>query len=283
MSADFDPAAYLQSIASMADSDIDPALGALSLCAPFHPGISVARYVFHLEKIKKDVAAHHAARRSAGAGDDGAASCLKSLIHIMSGEEDYAGDTHTYDHLDNADLMRVIDRRRGLPAALAILYISTAAAQGWDVYPLSFPGHVLCRMDRDGQRLIFDPFDRGRVMQAPDLRAMVKRIMGANTELSADWFEPTSRRDLLIRLQNNIKLRQIAADDYAAAIQTIETMRVIAPDEYRLLFDAGVIYARLGQRGAAIKALEEYMEAAPSARDRQDAAMLLREIRGSLQ
>src|SRR3546814_8592275 len=41
----------------------------------------------------------------------------------------YHGDTESYDDPQNADLVRVIDRRMGLPVSLGVLYIHAARAQ----------------------------------------------------------------------------------------------------------------------------------------------------------
>ena len=103
--------------------------------------------------------------------------------------------------------------------------------------------------------------------------------MGENAELSADYFEPATNREILVRLQNNIKYRQIDAEDYESAIKTVEVMRKIDPDEFRLFLDAGVLYARLKQTGAAIDALEDYIRLAPHDRDRHEAAILLQELK----
>ena len=48
----------------------------------------------------------------------------------ISGDFRYRGDEETYDDLDNANLMRVIERRKGLPVALGILYLYAARSQG---------------------------------------------------------------------------------------------------------------------------------------------------------
>jgi len=48
-------------------------------------------------------------------------------------------------------------------------------------------------------------------------------------------------------MQNNAKLRQIEGEDYLGALKTVEVMRLLDPNEYRLLFDAGVLYARTHQ------------------------------------
>ena len=85
-----------------------------------------------------------------------------------------------------------------------------------------------------------------------------------------------------MRLQNNIQLRLIEAEDYEGALRTVEAMRAVDPGEYRLLLDAGVLYARTNRLQKAIVTLEAYITRAPGDRDRQEAAMLLEQLRESL-
>jgi regulator of sirC expression with transglutaminase-like and TPR domain len=131
--------------------------------------------------------------------------------------------------------------------------------------------------------LIFDPFNQFTILGAPDLRSLIKLIAGQEAELSSSFYQAASNRDILIRLQNNIKLRQIEAENYGAALETVEVMRLLAPGEIRLLLDAGVLYARTGRRQEAISALEEYIKNAPTPEDRNDARQLLQNLRDSLQ
>lgn len=274
----FLPEAYLDTLGQERDEDIDLGHAALALAAVDHPGVSLDRYIHHLKKLETDVGERYQSLLSSGAQDD-AATRLAALKHILADQEGYAGDEEDYDNLDNADLIRVIDRRRGMPITLSILYIHAGRAQGWDVRGLNMPGHFVCRIEQDGKRLIFDPFHRAALLQAPDLRALLKKTHGEKAELSAAFYEPASPRDILIRLNNNLKLRLIEGEDYQAALKIVERMRRIAPQEYRLLLDAGVLYARVGQNLAAARALEGYIDRAPNSRDRQEAALLLNQIR----
>jgi regulator of sirC expression with transglutaminase-like and TPR domain len=273
----FDPAAYLIETGERDDSSIDLMLTALAFSAMTHPGLSIDRYKFHTQKLSGDVRKRFQDLLEGGAEDD-VHTRLAALKHIIADQEGYQGDEETYDDLQNADLTRVIDRRKGLPIALAILYIQTGRNNGYVVDGLNFPGHFLCRIEHGGVRVIFDPFMRCQVMEASDLRQLVKRIKGANAELSVDYYAPASNRDILIRLQNNIKLRLIEAEDYKGALHIVEMMRLIDPAEYRLLFDAGVLFAKTGQRRAAIEVLEEYLMHATNRFDRQDAENILRQL-----
>lgn len=274
----FNARATLEDNGRKEDSAVDLFGVAMAFSVEMHPGINPDRYFNHMAKITRDVAARHAELIAAGASD-GAGTRLAALKHVIAGSEGYSGDSETYDDLQNADMIRVIDRRRGMPIALAVLYLCAGRAQGWQVEGLNFPGHFLCRMDCGSDRIIFDAFTDCAVMDAADLRALVKKVRGGAAELSVDYYSPCGNRDILIRLHNNIKLRLIAAEDYDPALEAIEMMRLLDPGEYRLLFDAGILYAKTGKNAQAVEILEKYLGVVNNPRDRQDAEMILREIR----
>lgn len=271
----------LEQIGALDDVVIDLAEAALALAIYNHPGKSLGQYQHHIEKLIKDTAARFIALRESGADDD-AQTRLAALKHILHDQESYVGDDQNYDDLDNASLMRVIDRRKGLPIAIALLYIHVGRAQGWSLDGLHFPGHVLARLEHEGQRLIFDPFHGCKLMQAPDLRALLKATMGAHAELSVSYYETASNRELLMRLQNNIKLRQIEAEDYEGALKTIDAMRLIAPQEMRLLFDAGILNAKTNRPKAAIEVLEQYLQYPISTREKSEVMAILAELRAMM-
>ncbi len=276
-----DPDTYLNNLAKTKDVDIVLAHAALALAAKHQPDINIDRYENHLKALVDEVGERHETLLKNGADDDAGAqlAALKDVLHIDHG---YIGDSRTYDDLENASLIRVIERRKGLPITLCILYMHAANAQGWSVAGLNIPGHFVCRLEKDGERMIFDPFNACDVLEAPQLRLMVKKAHGEHAELSAQYFEPASNKDILIRLQNNIKFRQIEAEDYSGALKTVELMRLVDPAEYRLLLDAGVLYARTDQPKSAIEALEGYIAVAPHDQDRHEAALLLQDLRISL-
>lgn len=281
MSALFDPESVLKQAGTVPDTQIDLASCSMAFAALSQPGVLTERYFHHLEKLAKDCAFAHSALLDDGA-ENTAETILAAMKAVINDENKYTGDVESYDDLQNASLIRVIERRKGLPVTLSVIYIHVGRVNGWDVAGLDFPGHFLCRIQKDGQRVIFDPFNDCRVREAPDLRALVKTLKGPDAELSATYYAPADNRSILFRLQNSIKYRQIEMEDYDGALKTVDAMRLLDPAEFRLLLDAGVLYARTDQTVSAIKMLEEYITKTPRERDRHDAALLLRELKGLL-
>ncbi len=271
----------LKTIGDKEDKALCPAQVALDLAASHKEGRLTERYYAHLEKIVNDVRSRHSELLEKGAIDDAGAR-LAALKHIICDQEGYHGEYEDYDNLDNTDFIEVIERRKGLPVALALFYIHVGHALDWNVFALNFPGHVYVRLEYGSERLIFDPFEDCKLVEAHDLRQKLKQVAGETAELSVNYYEPLSNRDVILRLQNNRKTRQIASEDYEGALHTIETTRLVVPREERLVFESGIIHARLGQRKKAIDLLHKYLETSSDPATRHDSLMLLQELESEL-
>ena len=183
---------------------------------------------------------------------------------------------------DNSHLNVVLKRRRGIPISLAVLYLEMAEQIGVPVRGVAFPGHFLLRMELESERLILDPFKEGKEMNAADLRQLLKSIVGQNAELSVDYYNVVPNREILVRLENNLKKRLIEGEDYGQAILAAEAIGAFSPDEYRIYLDQGVLHAKLGHNQQAVAALETYIAKTPSAKERQQASQLLQQIKSEL-
>jgi regulator of sirC expression with transglutaminase-like and TPR domain len=209
----------------------------------------------------------------------------EALAEVIARSYGYRGDTDSYDDLQNTDLVRVIERRKGLPVALSILYLDVARRQGWDAEGLAFPAHFLIRVGIDGARHVVDPFHDGTVRDAADLRGLLRQVLGPDAELHPQHFDPVSDRDVLLRLENNVRLRLAKREEWPAAAQSLERMLAIAPDRPELLFEAGQLNARLDKRRAAIAAFERFLDIEGAAGDPdlvKRASSLLQELRRGL-
>ncbi|GAB4362217.1 MAG: SirB1 family protein [Kiloniellaceae bacterium] len=269
----------LRRIGAQDDAEIDIAEAALLLAALERPQLSLERYRHHLSLLTRDIA---------DLGEkNGAAESLEARIRVLNAvlveRYGYRGDRESYDDLANANMMRVIDRRRGLPVALGILYLHAARAQGWQIAGLNFPGHFLLRLDLGGRRAIIDPFNDGEPRDAAQLRGLLKTMAGDAAELRPEHTEPVGCRDVLLRLQNNIKLRHVREEHSAAALEVLESMLMIAPERAGLWREAGILHSHLDNMRAAIIAFEHYLELSPAGEPgRRDIAALLQQLRTQL-
>ncbi len=182
-------------------------------------------------------------------------SAEEALAETMAGDMRLAGDLLTYEDPDNADILAVAERRKGLAVALGVYYLHAAQACGLTVQGVDFPGHFLLRIETDEGPLALDPFSEGRVVLPSEL---TRRALHAGlTPNVADRLDrlmaPVSDRAVLIRLQNTIYARATQARDFPLAERAALRRALLDPTDHRPWLD--VAAAREGQ-GALAGSLE---------------------------
>ena len=269
--------AALRRVGGQDDQALDLAGTALVLGALDRPECPLDGYFAHLDELASDTAEN--AKGGLGERLQGRIASLNEAIFVQHG---YRGDTQTYEDLQNANLLSVIDRRMGLPVALGILYMHTARRQGWSVEGLNFPGHFLLRLSLGGERAIIDPFAGGEVRSASEMREILKGLSGSDGPLQPRHYAAVENRQILLRLQNNLKLRHLQDHRLSEALSVVESMLMFAPGLAQLWREAGLLHRKLGNLRAAILALEHCVSLSPPGAEDAQISALLREIRNSL-
>ena len=107
-------------------------------------------------------------------------------------------------------------------------------------------------------------------------------MAGNHVELTPEHYRNRGNRDILLRLQNNIKTRLLQAQRWDDVLGVIETMVLFAPNEPGLWREAGLLHARLDQIADAARALEEYQRQTGAENGRNNTSVLLQELRTRL-
>lgn len=259
----------LDAIGQLPDVEIDIAGAALQLArvdAPEGDWQSASR---HLSELARE--AVEMARDLAGADVAARAGALAGLI---TGRHRYAGDTESYDDPANANLLRVIERRRGLPVALGVLWLHCTRATGWGAHGVDFPGHFLLALEAEPapkkrghvtpQQIVLDVFAGGVPLDAKDLRVLLKTIEGKAAELRPGVLQPMSARRVLLRLQENVRTRRLRHEQVAEALTCTEDMLRIAPDHAVLWREAAMMHQRLDQVAAALRCYGRFLDLVPN-------------------
>jgi regulator of sirC expression with transglutaminase-like and TPR domain len=254
-----DPRAALDAIGRLPDTEIDIGGAAVQLARIDAPEADWQRAQAHLSDL---------ARAAAEFGQSLDKNLVSLKAEFLKGlivrEHGYSGDGATYDDPANANLIRVTERRKGLPVALGILWLHAARAAGWAAHGVNFPGHFLVALEGRTGKITIDVFAGGELLQARELRALIKRIEGQAAELRPGLMQPMSTRDVLLRLQNNILTRRAAADDVQGALDCCRDMLRIAPDQLDLWRRAAAMHQRLDQVGAALACYQRCLDLVPN-------------------
>jgi regulator of sirC expression with transglutaminase-like and TPR domain len=254
---DISPAEYLLRVGKAGEGPHDIATAALMLAALDRPEKKLDPYLRHLADLSE------AARAEAAFAQD-AETAARALGQVFTTRFGYDSDRTTYDEPDNADLMMVIERRRGLPVALGILYIHAARAARMDAYGLHAPGHFLLKIGVNGSEAFVDPFAGGAIVDrervAPHLGIPMLAAEPGVPEVP-ETYEPVSDIDVLLRLQNNIRSRALRSHDSARAIEVGRRMAQLAPYRPPLWLDLAHLHESSGALSAARTAYEHCLKA----------------------
>ena len=185
---------------------------------------------------------------------------ITALSETLYKQHRFQGDVETYDDPQNANLMRVIDRRKGLPVALGILAIHAGRTQGWEIAGLNFPGHFLLRLSKLGENVLIDPFNEARLVVNEDLREIFWRIHNQNMPQQSEFIQSVSDRDILVRLQNNIKIRALREGDKERAIKILQSIVLIIPTSVEFLAELAMLEASSGRIKSAVERLDRFIE-----------------------
>jgi regulator of sirC expression with transglutaminase-like and TPR domain len=251
------PPEYLRRLGETGDGPHDIAGAALMLSALDHAGTRLAPYRAHLSEIGE------AAKTGAGFASD-AETAGRALSSLMAGRYGYDGERTQYDDPGNADLITVIDRRRGLPVALGILYIHAARAAGMKAAGVFSPGHFLLKIAVKGSETLIDAFNGGTVLDRERMnlpRMAASRMADPRVADEPGYFDKVSDTDVLLRLLNNLRGRALKARETARAVTIGSRMALIAPSRPALWLDLARLQEAQGSLTAARTSYENSLNA----------------------
>lgn len=251
------------------DEEIELDNAALLLSELDHDGIALEPYYAMLDDIGDRLSAFAAADTPAEQGE--------ALAQVFHDEFGFTGDNDSYDAPLNADLIRVLDRKRGLPVSLALLYVAAARRMGWPAFVTNTPGHVLVRLGDETPYLI-DPFHDGEPVPADRLAAMLEGALGPDAKPGPQHVAPMSNRATLVRLLLNQATRAERGGDPLRAMALYERMTLFAPDNGDAWWELARLQLQLQNVDAARGSLSAMLEVTRDPKKRELITSTLRAI-----
>lgn len=188
------------------------------------------------------------------------ASVLRSALY---GRARFLGDNITYHDPRNANMMNVLERKRGLPAALGILYIHAARAQDWgegfSIYGVNYPKHFLLALEQGDERIYIDPFRGGLQINMEDRVALRQRFLGEQDDCPNNW-ESVGDIRVLLRLQSYLMQRYRQDLDLPRALGAAGRMALMAPQLWSVWVDLGKLHYESGNVRASLWCAEVALE-----------------------
>ena len=263
---------------SARDEEIPLFASALLIARDEYPQLADADYEAQLRRFTRRL-------RKVVTTDQAPAAQLRSLNDFLFDELGFSGDDQDYYDPRNSYLNDVIDRRLGNPISLAVVQMELARRLGVPLQGVSFPGHFLVRLPLDEGIVVLDPFQKGRSLDAAELRRRARSHLDTqdiDDQRLARMLEPASHRAILSRMLRNLKAVYTERELWDKALRCCDRLLTVdshQPSEYR---DRGQLYLKLGHRRAARDDLRRYLALVPQADDAEGIGAELADLSGEL-
>ena len=241
-------------LVSALDEKVDLAEAALLIAAEAYPALDVDGYLRRLDALAEQ------ARPLVGAAstDEQRVDALNRFLFVDQG---FSGNRAEYDDPRNSFLNEVIDRRKGIPITLTLVYTEVARRLDLPVLGVGFPGHFLAKYaGRD--EIIIDAFF-GQVLSKDQCRDRLRALFGSRAELEPHHLRPATPRETLVRMLSNLKHVHLKAKELEPALSYTQRILLVRPDDPYEIRDRGLLYAQLECFGAAQTDLERFLDLAP--------------------
>ena len=256
-------AARFQQIVAGADEAINLAEAALVVASEEYRDLDIAAYLARLD----DMAATLKRRLRP---DISQADTIIALNRFLFEELGFSGNAADYYDPRNSFLNEVLDRKRGIPITLAVVYIEIGRRVGLPMQGVSFPAHFLVKCQLREGTVVLDPYAKGISLSMDDLRQRVKGLReGAEPPRSvvAGLLGAASNKEILVRMLRNLKGIYSHHKDWLKALAATDRIITIMPEAAEEYRDRGTIYLNLECYRAALFDLQAYLKMLPVAAD----------------
>ena len=239
-------------------SDIAPA--ALAIARIEYPALDAETYLDRIEAM-----GNNAADRLSGVSI-ASSEAITLLNEYLFDEEGFVGNREHYEDPRNSFLNEVLDRRRGIPISLAVIYMEVARRAGLEITGVNFPGHFLLRAASPlvGDDLIIDPFHGGALLSEFDCRQLLRSHLGDDEAFDGSLLIPATRHDIVVRMLVNLKRLYVRMRSFPQARFVSTLLLTVDPSAIGELRDRGLLAYHLEDFASALRDLEEYLRLSPN-------------------
>ncbi|HEV8712716.1 MAG TPA: tetratricopeptide repeat protein [Candidatus Binatia bacterium] len=250
-------------LVSGSEEELDLAEAALLIAQEEHPDLDIAAYLRRLDELAASVRARLPQAPAP-------ADIIHNLNIRLFHEEGLTGNESEYYDPRNSFLNEVLDRKRGIPITLSLIYLEVGRRLGLPLVGVGFPGHFLVKYSGADGDVVLDPFAGGATLSRDELEQRLRSMYGdANPFLAqiSQLLVPASKKEILVRMLRNLKGIYLQQNDFTRALAAVDRILLVAPDLALEVRDRGAVHQRLGHLQAALQDFRSYLQMVPNAED----------------
>jgi regulator of sirC expression with transglutaminase-like and TPR domain len=257
------------------DEQIDLIRAALTVAHTEYPDLEIEEYAARIERM--------ASRVASLAEDLGSKGTFAALNHVVFEQANLRPNRENYYDPRNSFLNDVLDRGLGIPITLSIIYMEVARRVGFPLAGVGMPGHFLLKhYGPDGQETLIDCFNRGDVISRQDCQSRLDEIYSGEMAFRPEFLHPISRRQILMRLLNNLKTIYLSTRNFRKALPIADLIVILYPQSSDDVKQRALLRYSMGMHRLAAEDLDEYLKISPKASDADDIRQMAQSIRRML-
>jgi len=204
---------------------------------------------------------------------------IRLLNEYLFEELGFQGNSANYYEPANSCLDAVLMRRVGIPITLSLVYMDIGRRLGRQIYGVGLPGHFLVACDEPDYKGYIDAFHSGNALSDEECYELAREATGMALADDPEMLRPVPKRQICIRMLNNLRAIYFQRRDHSKAIQVLDLLLEALPQSAEEYKQRAVCLAQVSKFAEAERDFETYLRLAPDASDRRLVAAELDRIR----
>ncbi|HEU4342490.1 MAG TPA: transglutaminase-like domain-containing protein [Candidatus Binatia bacterium] len=242
------------------DATIELGRATLAMAKSEYPNLDAEMYLSRIDQLAAAVC-----RRTGS--EPTVYRAIAALNYVLFREEGFQGNREEYYDAKNSFLNEVIERKKGIPISLSVLYMLVAQRIGLALHGVGFPGHFLVKYAAAEEEIVIDPFNGGEVKSVESLEGLLRALSGGEVDFHPAMLAPATPKQILKRMLANLKIIYLRQDEPLKALTVIDRLLILDPRSPESLRDRGLVYLKLECLNQALEDFREYLRVAPDAVD----------------
>ncbi len=248
------------------DEEIDLARAALVFARHEYPGLDIDGYLARIDLLAQRARHKVHGPKRAGSGKMNPLDAAAALSSFLFEEEGFRGNSEDYYDPRNSYLNQVLERKLGIPITLSVLYMEVGWRLGLQLAGVGMPGHFMVKL-LGVEGVYIDPFASGAIISEYECQERLDAIYGGELELRPEFLQAVGKKQILARMLANLKMIYMQRGELEKALDIIEMILLVEPQNSLEIRDRGLLRGRLGAYAQSIADLELYLRLAPDAED----------------
>ena len=207
---------------------------------------------------------------------------VQAANQYLFDELGFTGNSQNYYDPRNSCLNEVLAARTGIPIALAVVYLEVGRRLAKPVYGIGLPGHFLVQYQDARFSAFIDVFNGGRLLTLAQCFEQARNATGSEIPVEPRLLAPIGKRQIVIRMLNNLRNVYLGRRAYPKALQTLNLLLVSNPDDPEHFKQRSLVHLQMRNMKAARTDLETYLRLMPDALDRGEIQKQLRAVQDFL-